>query len=356
MVDGPFQVDSYRVGRYLALTPNPYWSGHKPEMKRLVLDFLAGIDPLEALQSGEIDAATIAFNVKPKVGKLPDFRIVQLPSLSTYNGIYYNFANPASAFLRDLRVRDAIADAVDQKAIIDVIYRGSAKPIYGPVPSGDTAFLSPAARAGHFAVGYDPDRARALLREAGYAPGPDGVQQKNGVRLEFTDLVSSNAPDRLLLAEFVQADLARVGIRFNIRQLEFNQILAMAYRAPLEWQANSIGTTYPSYPDLGATFVTGAGQNFGRWADPDTNALLTQLANQPGRQALYAAEDRISEQQPELFLPQGAYAILVAHGVEGYETALQTNLVWKPEYLHLTKERACPATAVTAKDDRHAPG
>ncbi len=357
VVDGPFKVENYQVGRYLALSPNPQWSGRKPEMKRLVLDFLAGIDPLEALQSGEIDAATVAFNVKSKVGKLRDFRLLPLPPLSTYNGIIYNFANPASAFLRDLRVRQAIADAVDQKAIIDVIYRGSGEPVYGPVPSGDTTYLSPAAKAGRYAVGYDPEHARALLRAAGYTPGPDGVQQKDGARLEFTDLLSSNAPDRLLLGEFVQADLAKVGIRFNIRQLEFNQILALAYRQPLGWQTNSIGTTYPSYPDLGASFAIGAGQNFGRWADPATNTLLTQLANEPGRAALYAAQDRISEQQPQLFLPQGAYPILVAHGVEGYETALQTNLVWKLEYLHLTPGRACPARAVdTVEDDRHAPG
>lgn len=357
VVDGPFQIADYQVGRYLALAPNPQWIGHKPEMKRLVLDFLAGIDPLEALESHEIDAATIAFNVKPVVTKLPGFRTIALPATPTYNGIIYNFANPAVSFLHDLSVRQAIVDAVDQKSLIDVIYRGDADQIYGPIPPSNHTFLSPSARAGHFAVGYDPEHAKALLREAGYARGPDGIQQKNGVRLEFTDFVSSNAPDRLLLGEFVQADLAKIGIRFELRQLDFNQILALAYRSPLGWQANSIGTTFPSYPDLQSSFGATAQQNFGHWVDPITNALLDRLANVPGREALYAAQDRISEQQPQLFLPQGNYSILVGDGVEGFRTAIQRNFLWKPEYLHLTGSRVCPAVTDSATTGgNHAPG
>ncbi len=333
--DGPFVLDHYSVGRFIALRPNPRWLGHRPEMSRLVIDFLAGIDPLEALQAGQIDAATIPFNLRRHVAALPGLTIVQLPAGPIMNGMSINLANPAVGFLRDLRVRQAMADAVDQQAIIDVVFRGQAAKTYGPVPPADTGYLSPAAAAGHVPVGYDPAQARALLRQAGYAPGPDGVLQKNGVRLALTQLVGANLPDALLVAEFVQAGLARIGIQMRLRQMDFNQLLALAYRSPLGWETSSIGVSYPAYPDLGAEFASTAPQNFGHFADPVADALLARITTEPGRQALFAAQDRIAEQVPQLFLPQGAYAILTADGVTGWQTAIQSNFLWRLEYLHL---------------------
>ena len=354
VVDGPFEVAEYSVGRYIALKPNPQWIGHQPQMQRLVMDFLAGIDPLEALQAGEIDVATIPFSVYAKVAKLPGYRIVKLPPLPTYDGMYYNLRNPKVAFLRDVRVRQAIADAIDQKAIIDVIYKGNGVPIYGPVPPANETFLSPAAKAGHYPIGYDPVHARALLKQAGYTPGPDGIMQKDGVRLELVDLVSSNSGDRLLLGEYVQADLAKIGIRLDLRQMDFNQMLALAYRSTDGWEMTSIGSTFPSYPDLGAVFASTAQQNFSHLEDPLTDKLLDDLTRLPGRDALYAAQDRISETQPQLFLPSGNAPLLARDGVEGYEEAIQSNFMWKPEYLRLTGSRACPAA--TASRETHAPG
>ncbi len=354
VTDGPFRIAEYRVGRYIALTPNPTWIGHKPPMARLVLDFLAGIDPLEALQAGEIDVATIPFSTYKKVSQLPGYRVVKLPPLPTYNGLYYNLRNPKVAFFKDVRVRQAIADAINQKAIIDVIYRGNGVPIYGPVPPANATFLSPDARAGRYPIGYDPAHARALLQQAGFSPGPDGIMQKDGVRLAMTALVSANNGDRLLIGEFVQADLAKIGIQFNLQQMDFNQLLALAYRSTDGWEASFIGSSFPSFPDLGATFASTAQQNFSHVEDPLTDRLLDQLANTPGREALYAAQDRISETQPQLFLPSGNAPLLARDGVEGYEEAIQSNFLWKPEYLRLTGSRACPTA--TASKDSHAPG
>ena len=308
----------------------------------------------EWFEAGEIDVATIPFSTYKKVSQLPGYRVVKLPPLPTYNGLYYNLRNPKVAFFKDVRVRQAIADAINQKAIIDVIYRGNGVPIYGPVPPANATFLSPDARAGRYPIGYDPAHARALLQQAGFSPGPDGIMQKDGVRLAMTALVSANNGDRLLIGEFVQADLAKIGIQFNLQQMDFNQLRALAYRSTDGWEASFIGSSFPSFPDLGATFTSTAQQNFSHVEDPLTDRLLDQLANTPGREALYAAQDRISETQPQLFLPSGNAPLLARDGVEGYEQAIQSNFLWKPEYLRLTGSRACPTA--TASKDSHAPG
>ena len=355
---GPFTLDEYRPGRYVALTPNPYWSGRKPTMRRLVIDFLAGIDPLAALQTGELDVATIPFATYDFATSLPGFSTVPLLPGSSNNTIVYNFASPTAAIFRDVRVRQAIADALDMRALINVVFHGQAVPLYGPIEPALAPFLSPDAKAGRFPVGYDPARALDLLAAAGYSRGSDGVMQRDGIRLEWTDLLSSNSGDRLLLTQFVQAGLARIGIRMNIRLMDFNQIIETMTRHPQDWQSASIGWTQFTYPDMQINFGTSAGENYGKFSDPQVDALATKIGTDPGRSALFQLQDLISTQQPFLFMPQGNYSLLASPGISGFREAFQANYMWKLEYLALSAGRACPAATpgatAAAAPSRHA--
>ena len=352
--DGPYKLDDYQPGRYVALVPNSEWIGHRPQVHRLVIDFLAGIDPLAALQTGELDVATIPFATYAFAASLPGFRVIPLPAGSSDNTILFNMAAPSVGFFRDLRVRQAIADAVDQKTLVKVVFHNRAEPLYSPVEAALPAYLSPDARADKFPVGYDPGKAIALLAAAGFTRGTDGVMQRDGVRLEWTDLLSSNSGDRLLLTQFVQADLARIGIRMNIRLMDFNQIIETTTRHPQDWQTASIGWSAITYPDLGINFGTDAGENYGKYSNASVDALLTRMGSERGRQALFEAQDLLSAQQPFLFMPQGDYSLLAAPGVYSYREAFQANYMWKLEYLTLSGARACPDNAAAGAAPDHA--
>ncbi len=345
---GPFALDEYQPGRYVALRPNPYWTGHKPQTRRLVIDFLAGIDPLAALQTGELDVATIPFATYGFATSLPGYRQVPLPPGSSNNTIIYNFASSTAAIFKDVRVRQAIADALDMKALVNVVFHGQAEPLYSPIEPALEPFLSPAAKADRFPVGYDPGRALELLAAAGYSRGPDGVMQRGGDRLEWTDLLSSNSGDRLLLTQFLQADLARIGIRMNIRLMDFNQIIETMTRHPQDWQTASIGWSQFTYPDMQINFGTNAGENYGKFSYPEVDALATKIGTEPGRQAIFQLQDLISAQQPFLFMPQGDYSLLAVPGITGFREAFQPNYMWKLEYLALSGSRACPAAVPAA--------
>ena len=95
-------------------------------------------------------------------------------------------------FFADVRVREAIADAINQPEMIGLAMHGHGYPVYGPVPPVPASFLSPAAQAGHYSVGYDPEKAKALLAVAGYAPGRDGIMQKDGKPLAFTLMIPAD--------------------------------------------------------------------------------------------------------------------------------------------------------------------
>lgn len=345
VVDGPFRLTEFNSGRYVAYVPNPGFVGEQPAMARLVLDFLQGTSPLEALRSGELDVANVPFNVYDAALAIPGLRVVSLPPSSGYESMVVNMANPAVPFLADARVRQAIADAIDEDEIIRLAFHGHGVPARTPVPPVPVTFLSADSRAGRFPVGHDPAKARALLAEAGFAPGPDGVLTRDGRRLEWTHLVSDASPDLLAEWQVVRSNLAAVGIRMDIRLMEFNQIIATVERDPAAWATVAIGWSFPNYPDMQTNYGTGAGQNWGRFSDPETDALLRQVQDVPGRDALFRLQDHLAALQPFIILPEGAFSLLARPGIEGLPDAIQANFLWALQKVHFSGARACDAQA-----------
>ena len=345
VVDGPFRITEFNSGRYAAFVPNPGFAGQQPEMARLVLDFLEGTSPLEALRAGELDVANVPFNVYDAAVAIPGLRVVPMAPTSGYESMVVNTANPSAPFLADVRVRQAIADAIDEREIIRLAFHGNSVPARSPVPPVPETFLSADAKAGRFPVGYDPAKARALLAEAGFSPGPDGIQVSGGRRLEWTHLVSDGATDLLNEWQVVQSDLAAVGIRMNIRRMQFNQIIATVELDSAGWTTAAVGWSFPNYPDMQVNYGTGAGENWGRFSDPETDALLKQVQDQPGREALFRLQDHLTALQPFIILPQGAFSLLARPGIEGLPEAIQANYLWALQKIHFTGARACDAQA-----------
>ncbi len=340
VVDGPFRLARLAPGRFVALTPNPAWRGHPVGVDRLVVQFVTGTQSLTLLRAGELDVANLPVSLLAVADHLTGFRRVVLRDDQSLQYLAYNFANPATAFFRELGVRQAIADAIDQAGLIAVVDRGLAAAVHGPVPDAMAGFCSAAARAGRWSTGYDPARARALLAAAGFTPGADGVLQRRGVRLAWTDLVPAGAEAVLLTGQVVQAELAAVGIRMALQPMELNQFIETTYNHPLGWQSVSGVTGIGVYPALD-DFGSASSMNAGHFADPAVDALLDRLSREPGRAALFGLADRLAAEQPLLFLPTPRTTLLVAPGLAGVSAAFQTDYFWKLEYLRLVGERRC---------------
>ena len=305
-----------------------------------MVQFVTGTQSLTMLRAGELDVANLPVSLLAVADRLAGFRRVVLRDDQSLQYLAYNFANPATAFFRELDVRQAIADAIDQAGLIAIVDRGLAAAVHGPVPDAMAPYSSAAARAERWATGFNPARARALLAAAGFTPGADGVLQRRGVRLEWTDLVPAGAEAVLLTGQVVQAELAAIGIRMALRPMELNQFIETTYNHPLGWQSVSGVTGIGLYPALD-DFGSASSMNAGRFVDPAVDALLDRLSREPGRAALFDLADRLAAEQPLLFLPTPRTTLLVAPGVVGVSAAFQTDYFWKLEYLRLTGERAC---------------
>jgi peptide/nickel transport system substrate-binding protein len=229
-----------------------------------------------------------------------------------------------------------MADAIDQEGMIKLIDHGAGEVIYGPVPPVPPTFLSPAMRAGHYLVGYDPAKARALLIEAGYAPGPDGILQKDGKKLSFTFLMLTGDALIAQMTEFIQSDLAKIGIQMKVHEIEFNQLVALLNNPKADWQAAGLGETVTGYPTGEELFATNSFQNSGGYSDPTMDRLIDESTNMPGLNGLFAYEDYASTQQPVIFFEREQISVLVRGRIHGMRNFVDGLGQYYPDQLYCT--------------------
>lgn len=341
VVDGPFKLEHLAIGRNASFLPNPLYAGHHPELRRLVVTFLAGGDPLSALEAGQIDMANLPFTVWNAAHALTGFNDIPVGAGAAYDVIIPNLANARIPFLADVRIRRAIEQGIDQKRIIDAVFHGNSEPDYGFVPLSLTSLLSPRMRDGTSPLAFDRAAAARALDAAGWRPGADGVRVHDGMRLAFDVLTTAGLPLGLEMLQLIKDDLTHIGIDMRIKEVQFNQIIARMVGPSDGWDAAFISWSIDGYPDGTQLFKSGSSSNFEHYASPEMDRMLDDATLAQGRDGLYALEDYVSAQQPMIFLPAGFYSVLVRPGIEGVNDFVGPSGAWTPEYLRLTGPMAC---------------
>ncbi len=335
VVDGPLKIQSLNTGLNAIMVPNPNFEGPKMHFDRLIFKFLdtQGAS-LQQVEAGDLDMANAPLAFWSAIQNLPGLHLVAMPPSLSYDEIALNFRNPHVAFFRDVRVRQAMADAINQAEIIKVIYHGQGAEAHGPAPTTPPTFLSPDMRAGHYPVSFDPAKSRALLQAAGFTPGPDGVMQKNGQRLSFVYLLPQGDATTDLVGIFEQAAMKKIGIDMKIQNIEFNQMLALLVSGGTGWEAAGLGETLGGYPSGEYLFKTGSAENSGGYSDKMIDTLIDRSTNEPGLQGLFDYEDYASAQQPVIFEQHTAQPILANDRIHGVENFVDPAGNYYPEQLY----------------------
>jgi peptide/nickel transport system substrate-binding protein len=320
--DGPFLLERLALDRYASFVPNPVYGGRHPTYRRLVLAF-GGDAPLHALQAGDLDAAHLPF---PLVGlRAPGtrFRAVALPPTAGWRGIALNLRNERVGFLRDVRVRRALALAIDQATIVRTVFHGASQPVTGPL------LPDPAARSP-----YDPRAAAALLEAAGWRAGQDGVRVRAGQRLALTIVLPAGGAEVEATLAIVAADLRAVGVEARLRTLDAQALFAMLDGPPAAWEAAVVATTLNPFPsDEQDVHADGFGP--GRLRDPRLDAAVAASIEQPGEAGLAAFARAVAEDVPWLFLPEGNFTLWVDRRVRGVADFASALGYRSPEYLEV---------------------
>jgi peptide/nickel transport system substrate-binding protein len=198
------------------------------------------------------------------------------PNLKVESGpgspvVYVTF-NVTDPLLKDKRVRQAVACAIDRQAIVDAIWRGQARLANTLLPTGHWAAAADAELAQY---PHDVGRAQRLLEEAGFPAGRDGV------RMRLTLKTSTDETTRLMAA-VLQQQLRAAGIALEIRSAEFGTFYADVTKGAFQIYAlRWIGSNED--PDIfryayGSGSFPPKGGNRGRYSNPLVDVLLAEAA------------------------------------------------------------------------------
>ena len=202
---GPFKVESWSVGDNLTLVRNEFWDGQKPDIDKIILKFIPDSGQMEnALSAGEVDLTFLwGDNQRESYSAMPGVTIWNEPAVIS-DAIWINMTDKAHPALADARVRQAIAYALDRKAMSDGLAGGAEVPKTWFFPQWQPDDLA--------TFEYNVDKANQLLDEAGWVDSNgDGTRDKDGVEL-ILRFYTTTRQQRIDYQVLAQEYLTAVGI------------------------------------------------------------------------------------------------------------------------------------------------
>jgi len=215
---GPFRVESHTVQQSMVLRRfEYYWQENVPSLEKVTLVFLADLNAkFLALQGGSIDGAFFTAGIAHQIDRAR-FDVTHVYAARVQRLVLNNAAPP----LDDIRVRRALNYGIDPQGIIDLVFFGYGRRAGGPVIPGLVAYYEPSLVG---AYPHDPERAIALLAEAGFGEGGE----RGRLSLEIT--VPSNFTQHVDTAQVIVAQLAGIGVDASIQLVDWATWLAEVNR------------------------------------------------------------------------------------------------------------------------------
>lgn len=277
---GAFKFVRYVPDSEVVLARNEDYYGKKPNVSQVVFKIIpeAIVRALE-LRKGSVDIAlsVLTPDMVEALRGTADLDVLQAPG-TNYQYVAFNLKDP---LFGDIRVRKAIAHAIDREKIIKYLWRGQAKPATGVIPPDNWSY------AGNVTTySYDPQLARDLLRESGHE------------KLSFTYRTATDDTGRLL-ASVLQQQLRDVGIQMEIRSNEFATFYADVVKGNFQmYSLRWIGGN--NDPDIlnfvfHSTMFPPNGANRGRYANAEVDRLIDFARREVDTEKRKAAYQRIQQ-------------------------------------------------------------
>src|SRR5262245_51326224 len=314
---GPFRFVEWKRGDRLVMEANPTYHGGRPALDRVIYRVIPdAVVLLQELRAGGVDLIenpplTEGARLKQTAGLK-----VLVADNTSYT--YFGYRQDLAPF-DDVRVRRAFYHAIDVPTIVQQVLQGYAAIANGQFAPGTWAH-DPSVKP----YAYDPARARALLSEAGWKPGPDGILVKDGKRLSFSvrhDQANQAVKDTAVV---VQEYLKNVGVEAKLEPLDWPTFVKKLFAS--EFEAIVVGWTNFHDPDPFAYTIWHSsqwkGRNFAHYKNARADEAIEagrRAGTQAERKRHYAEFSKlIMADAPYVFLyyPQQVY--VTRQGYEGF--------------------------------------
>lgn len=296
VVSGPFMVTDYDTDHYISYVANKnYWKG-APKIDKLNIKIVDSSQVYSGLQSGEIDVTHHTMT------NIPQEDMESIEALDNVNVVYGSPVTNQSVFIQtenipDVRVRQALVYAIDRQKIVDELLKG-----HGEVVEGFLSSASPYYDDSITPYGYDPEKAKELLAEAGW----DGSQT-----LRF--FVNSGDGTFVNAAQVMVAQWAAVGIKAEVQTVDLATLMSMA--GSTDYDLFAVQYTYPPIdPSVDIAWLLSGAESWTGYSDPSIDEALGAVGtteDTAGLKELYSTIDKKVQEDVPMFSayiisPQGA--------------------------------------------------
>ena len=303
---GPYKLRKWISGQELILDSNKDYFEGRPYIDHYVYKIIPDSATMFLeLQAGGLDMMGLTPLQYMKQTNTEyfrrNFRKFRYPSFS-YTYLGFNLKYP---LFKDRRVRRAIAYAIDKKEIVDVVLFGLGSIATGPYVPHTWPYNPNVKR-----YPYNPQKARKLLAEAGWKDTDgDGILDKDGRSFEFTVLTNMGNTSRTNTATIIQWRLAKVGIKVNIRAIEWSTFIN-EFIDKRRFQAVILGWQIDLDPDQYDIWYSGKTKekefNFVSYSNPEVDALLEKgrrtFDMKKRKKAYFKIQEILAGDLPYIFL------------------------------------------------------
>jgi peptide/nickel transport system substrate-binding protein len=362
---GPFRLKRYVPGQQIELERNPYYWKVDAQNHRLPY-----LDEIVFLIVPTEDAEVIRFeagdlDVLEKIGadnyallereqRSRGYRLFNLGPGLEYDFLFFNLNDLSAKHLPEIarrqewfrrtEFRQAVSLAIDRDAIVRLVYRGRATPIWAQVTPGnkmwvDTDIPHPARSV---------EQASALLGRAGFSRRADGtLVDAHDQAVEFTLLTNPSNAQRTKMATLIQDDLSQLGMRVNLVSMEFQALMARVFDS-FDYESTLLGLVSGDAdpnPEINVWTSTGGSH---LWALAETHPLppwqteldklmevQTTLLDYSKRKAAYdRVQQIVADQDPVICLVSPNVLAAAKDGIGGLDPSVMRNyLLWNAERL-----------------------
>ena len=351
---GPFRITEFKSADHITAERNPnYREAGKPYLDRIIFRSVPSREvALAQLKAGEVGAMWNLLEAQlPELEKLTDIKVRAVPSPSVER-LEFNLAKPANPadpnvphpVLGDAAIRHALVLATPKKELVDKLLYGKA------TVAQSTLSIGWAAPKDVHQDDYNPTRAKQLLDQAGWVPGPDGIRVKNGVHASLKITTTTGDKIREEIEQVLIDDWKRIGVGLEISNVPSSVLFgSWSQNAPRK-KGNFDVNMYASSPDIDPQETvaqrfacdniprpenSGAGFNYYRYCDAQTDQLIQQagsIVDQDKRKQLYAAVlKRVNDANISVWLYNRSNIDAYRSNVGGYRDNGWDNLTWNAQ-------------------------
>lgn len=356
---GPFYVSDYKAGSAVLLRKNPnYWKHDSQGNKLPYVDSIQ----LDIQRNRDIELVRFRRGELQLINRLDPEQFERLkqenPALPRSAGtgldaeeFWFNQVPAApigaqkKAWFQSTEFRRAVSLAINRADLSRIVYRGFARPAYGPVSPANQFWFNSSLPEPK----YDPQGALRLLMQAGFHYDNETLKDRTGNRVEFSLVTNSGNAAREKMAAMIQQDLSQIGIKVNVVTLDFPSLIERMTRT-FDYDACLLGLVNTDLDPNGVMTVwMSSGENH-QWnpnqktpATPweaEIDKLMREQASAASEKERKARFDRVqqivAEQQPFIYLINKDVLTAVSPSVVGAApVVLNPQAFWNAETLRV---------------------